>query len=160
MDISTIFLYSIAAILLIVSLIKDTHKTKRAIKKGFGAFKKIIPMLVPLFIIVGVVLSVVTPDMIRTVLGEKSGIVGVIIGLVVGSISFMPPFVTYPLGVELIESGAGYPQVAAFVTTLMAVGLVYWMAETKYFGKKLTIMRNSLALVASSIVALVVWGVM
>jgi len=42
----------------------------------------------------------------------------------------------------------------------MAVGLVYWMAETKYFGKKLTIMRNSLALVASSIVALVVWGVM
>lgn len=160
MDISTIILYGISITLLIISLIKDKEKTKKAIKKGFNSFKKIMPMLIPLFIIVGVVLSVITPDMIKSLLGENTGIVGVVIGLVIGSISFMPPFVTFPLGAELLDSGAGYPQVAAFVTTLMAVGLVYWIAETKYFGKKSTILRNALAFVASGIVALVVWGVM
>jgi uncharacterized membrane protein YraQ (UPF0718 family) len=124
------------------------------------AFKKIVPVLVPLFMIVGIVLSIVTPEMIKTVLGEDSGLIGVLIGMAVGSVAFMPPFVTYPLGAQLLDNGAGYPQVAAFVTTLMAVGLVYWMAETKYFGKKAVILRNGLAFMASGIVAIIVWVVM
>lgn len=160
MDISTIILYGIALVLLIVSIAKDPVKTKKAIRKGWMAFIKILPVLIPLFIIVGVLLSVITPDMIKQILGEESGILGVFIGMIAGSISFMPPFVTYPLGAELLQNGAGYPQVAAFVTTLMAVGLVYWAAETKYFGKKAALLRNSLAFIASGIVAFVVWGVL
>lgn len=160
MDLSTIILYSIAIILLFISLVKDKKKTKMAIKKGWMAFKKILPVLIPLFIIVGVVLSIVTPDMIRSVLGENSGILGVTLGMIVGSIAFIPPFVAYPLGADLLANGAGYPQVAAFVTTLMAVGIVYWMAETKFFGKKAVVLRNSLAFIASGIVAIVIWGVM
>lgn len=160
MDISTIILYLIALTLLLVSLIKDTGKTKKALKKGWMAFIKILPVLIPLFLIVGVVLTLITPDMIQRVMGEDSGFIGVITGMLVGSVAFMPPFVTFPLGAELLEKGAGYPQVAAFVTTLMAVGFVYWMAETKYFGQKAVILRNSLAFLASGIVAIVVWGVM
>ncbi|WP_105617707.1 permease [Vallitalea okinawensis] len=160
MDISSLIMYVLAIILLIISFIKDRSKTKKAIKKGWMAFKKIVPVLVPLFLIVGIVLTVVTPDMIGSLLGEQSGFIGVLIGLVTGSIAFMPPFVTYPLGVELLDKGAGYPQVAALVTTLMAVGLVYWSAETKFFGTKSTILRNGLAFIASITVALVIWGVM
>lgn len=160
MDLSTIILYSIAIILLIISLIKDKKKTKMAVKKGWMAFKKILPLLIPLFIIVGIVLSVVTPDMIRSVLGENSGILGVLLGMIVGSIAFIPPFVAYPLGADLLANGAGYPQVAAFVTTLMAVGIVYWTTETKFFGKKAVFLRNSLAFIASGVVSLVIWGVM
>ncbi len=160
MDLSTIILYSFAIILLVVSLIKDKQKSMKAIKKGWMAFKKIIPVLIPLFMIVGIVLSIVTPEVIKSLLGEESGVLGVLIGMVAGSVAFMPPFVTYPLGAELLENGAGYPQVAAFVTTLMAVGLVYWAAEVKYFGKKAVILRNGLAFLASGIVAVVVWGVM
>ncbi len=130
------------------------------VKKGWMAFKKILPILIPLFLIVGIILTVISPDIIKFSLGENSGIMGVFIGLLVGSIAFMPPFVTYPLGVELLEKGAGYPQVAAFVTTLMAVGIVYFTAETKFFGTKSTILRNGLGFIASLIVALVVWGVM
>jgi len=46
------------------------------------------------------------------------------------------------------------------MTTLMAVGLVYWSAETKFFGSKAVILRNSMAFIASGIVAFVVWMVM
>ena len=160
MDISTIILYSVAIVLLIISFVKDKKKTKAAVKKGWMAFKKIVPVLIPLFIIVGVVLSVITPEMIRFVLGENSGIAGVAIGMVAGSIAFIPPFVAFPLGADLLENGAGYPQVAAFVTTLMAVGIVYWAAEKKFFGNKAVILRNTLAFVASGVVAFVIWGIM
>ena len=160
MDISTIILYGIALVLLIISVIKDPGKTKKAIKKGWMAFVKIIPVLIPLFIVVGVLLSLITPDMIKQVMGEDSGLLGVLTGMLIGSVAFMPPFVTFPLGAELLGHGAGYPQVAAFVTTLMAVGLVYWVAEVKFFGHKAVILRNSLAFIASGVVALVVWGVL
>ncbi len=160
MDISTIILYSVAIVLLVISFAKDRKKTKAAVKKGWMAFKKIVPVLIPLFIIVGVVLSIITPEMIRFVLGENSGIAGVVIGMVAGSVAFIPPFVAFPLGADLLENGAGYPQVAAFVTTLMAVGIVYWAAEKKFFGNKAVVMRNTLAFVASGVVAFVIWGVM
>lgn len=160
MDISTIILYVLAVVLLIISFVKDRKKTKMGVKKGWMAFKKILPILIPLFLIVGILLTIINPDLIKLALGEDSGVIGVLIGLLVGSIAFMPPFVTYPLGVELLEKGAGYPQVAAFVTTLMAVGIVYFTAEKKFFGTKSTVLRNGLGFVASLIVALVVWGVM
>ncbi len=160
MDLSTLILYGIAGLLLILSLIKDRKKTGLAVKKGWKAFVNILPVLIPLFIIVGVLLSLVTPAMIRQIIGADSGILGVILAMLIGSVAFMPPFVTYPLGVQLLENGAGYAQVAALVTTLMAVGLVYWSAEVKFFGTKAVILRNGLAFIASGIVAFVVWGVL
>jgi uncharacterized membrane protein YraQ (UPF0718 family) len=160
LDISTIVLYAVALVLLIFSLIKDVKKTKAAIKKGWMAFLKILPVLIPLFIIVGVALSVINPNMIRMVLGENSGILGVAIGMITGAVAFVPPFVAFPLGADLLEIGAGYPQVAAFVTTLMGVGIVYWAAEKKFFGNKAVLLRNTLAFLASGIVALVVWRIM
>lgn len=159
MDNSTIVLYGISIILLFVSIIKDKQKTKKAVYKGWIAFLNLIPILVPLFLVVGVVLSVLTPQLIKQMLGEESGVFGVLTGMIIGAVAFMPPFVTFPLGAELLSNGAGYPQVAAFMTTLMAVGLVYWAAETKYFGQKAVALRNSLAFIASGIVAVVVWGV-
>lgn len=47
-------------------------------------------------------------------------------------------------------------QIAVFVSTLMMVGIVTMPLEIKYFGKKATILRNSLAFVFSFIVAIVI----
>lgn len=160
MDISTIILYITAIILTIVSLIKSPKKTKMGLKKGWMAFKKILPILVPLFMIVGFVLSIITPETIQSVLGGDTGFIGIIIGVFIGSVTFMPPFVAYPLGAELIEQGAGYAQIAGFVAALMAVGFVYIPTEIKFFGKKSTILRNTLGLLASVIVAIIMWVVM
>ncbi|MDC7220791.1 MAG: permease [Spirochaetales bacterium] len=135
---------------------KDRDKTRKGIKKGFMSFKKILPMLIPMFLIVGVGLTYITPEMIQSVMGKDSGILGVLIGLVMGSIAFMPPFVTFPLGAELIQQGAGLAQVAALVTTLMGVGVVYMQVEIKHFGAASMIRRNMLAVFAAIAVALVV----
>ncbi|SHI00832.1 permease [Clostridium grantii] len=160
MDISTIILYFLAIGLTIFSFIKNPNKTKLGLKKGWMAFKKILPVLIPLFIIVGVLLSLITPHIIKSVLGDDSGFIGIILGVLLGSITFMPPFVAYPLGAELISQGAGYAQIAGFISSVMAVGFVYIPTEIKYFGKKSTILRNILGLIASLIVANIIWVVM
>ena len=77
-------------------------------------------------------------------------------GLIVGSITFMPPFVAYPLGVELLENGAAYPQVAGFLVTLMSVGIVYFAAESKFFSKKAAILRNVVSFIGALIVIVIV----
>jgi len=54
-----------------------------------------------------------------------------------------------------LENGAGYMQIAAFVSTLMMVGIVTLPAEINYFGKKATIIRNATAFGFSFVVAMV-----
>ena len=51
-------------------------------------------------------------------------------------------------------------QVAAFVSTLMMVGVVTIPLEISYFGKRAAWMRNAMAFVFSLIVAAVVGGLM
>jgi len=55
--------------------------------------------------------------------------------------------------VMLLEGGAGYMQIGAFISTLMMVGVVTMPVEIKYFGKKITFLRNLLAFLFSFLVA-------
>jgi uncharacterized membrane protein YraQ (UPF0718 family) len=156
MGIETYIIYGLTIILLIISLIKSKEKTMLGIKKGIKAFTKIVPVLLPMFLFIGILLTVVTPEFISRLLGENSGILGMSFGLIVGSITFMPPFVAYPLGVELLENGAAYPQVAGFLVTLMSVGIVYFAAESKFFSKKAAILRNVVSFIGALIVIVIV----
>jgi hypothetical protein len=47
-------------------------------------------------------------------------------------------------------------QIGAFVSALMMVGVVTMPVEIKYFGKRLTILRNVLAFIFSFVVAYVI----
>lgn len=45
----------------------------------------------------------------------------------------------------LMRGGAGVTQVAAFVSSLMMVGVVTLPMEMRYFGRRAALMRNALA---------------
>ncbi|QMS85282.1 permease [Candidatus Xianfuyuplasma coldseepsis] len=156
MGVSSYIIYALAIILLIVSYIKDTQKTKKGLLKAWKSFRKLMPLILPLFLFIGILLALITPSFISSILGEDSGFLGYVIGMVVGSITFMSPFVAYPLGVELLENGAAYPQVAGFLVTVMSVGLVYFAVESKYFNKKAAVYRNLISFVGAIIVVLIV----
>lgn len=100
-------------------------------------------------------LAILTPEQISKLLGSESGWIGVIAASLIGAITLIPAFVAFPLAAALLQNGAGYMQIAAFVSTLMMVGIVTIPVEIKYFGKKATIIRNVLAFVFSLIVAAV-----
>jgi uncharacterized membrane protein YraQ (UPF0718 family) len=142
-------IYLIAIIFLIISFIKSRQKTKNALIKAWNSFKNILPMLLGVVLLIGLMLSILDTKLISRIIGEKSGALGVLLASAVGSITLIPGFIAFPTAALLLAGGAGYVQIAAFVQTLMMVGIVTLPLEIKYFNKKVAILRNLISLVLS-----------
>lgn len=151
----TITLYIITFVALIASVIKSKKKTILALKKAWKAFENILPQFLSILIIIGFMLAILTPEQISKLLGSESGWLGVLFASIIGSVTLIPGFVAFPLAAALLHNGAGYMQIAAFISTLMMVGIVTMPVEIKYFGKKATFIRNFAAFVFSILVAAV-----
>lgn len=115
-------LYGLAITGLAVSFFKDRGKTKLVLKKAWKAFENILPQFLAILILIGLALAILSPETITKLLGTSSGFWGVLAASVVGSITLIPGFVAFPLAAALLKNGAGYMQIAAFVSTLMMVG--------------------------------------
>lgn len=148
--------YGLAIVLLIFSFIKDKKKTKMALKKAWKAFENILPEFLVVILLVGFLLAVINAETISKIIGSESGWVGVILAAIIGSVTLIPAFVAFPTAALLLENGAGYMQIAAFVSTLMMVGIISLPVEMKYLGKKISVLRNVLAFFFSLIVALII----
>ncbi|MCT4543394.1 MAG: permease [Vallitalea sp.] len=149
-------MYIIAIGLLIVSYYKDKKKTKKAMKKAWKSFNNILPQFLGVILFVGILLAVFDTEFISKIIGAKSGWIGVVVSAIVGAVTLIPGFVAFPTAAMLLQRGAGYMQIGAFISTLMMVGVITAPVEIKYFGKKLTIIRNILAFVFSFIVAYII----
>ncbi|WP_110990725.1 MULTISPECIES: permease [unclassified Mesotoga] len=153
MTVYSIVIYLITGSLLVISLIGSRKKTLMALKKAWRSFEGILPELIAILLFIGLLIALLNPDTISQLLGESSGVWGLLIASVVGSITLIPGFVAFPTAAMLLDNGAGIPQIALFISTLMMVGVVTFPVEKKYFGSGLTIMRNVMAFVFSFIVA-------
>ena len=152
----TIILYVIAGAGLLASLLKDRVKTIKALNKAWKAFEGILPQLLVVLILVAVTLAVLDTATIARYLGSGSGPVGVIIAALVGAITLIPGFVAFPAAAALLNAGAGATQIAAFVSSLMMVGVVTLPMEMKYFGRRAALLRNGFAFIFSFIAAVFV----
>ncbi|AHF08940.1 MULTISPECIES: permease [Dehalobacter] len=152
----TIILYVLAAVLLLLSFLKDKKKTKMALMKAWKSFENILPQFLSILIIIGIMLAVLSPNTISRLIGQQSGWIGMVIAAIVGSVTLIPGFVAFPLAAALLKSGAGFMQIAVFISALMMVGIVTLPLEIKYFGKKAAILRNSLAFMFSFVIAIVI----
>ncbi|MPM45095.1 hypothetical protein SDC9_91780 [bioreactor metagenome] len=121
---STIALYVIPIAALAVSFAKSRQNTKLALKKAWKSFENILPQFLSILVIIGIMLAILTPEQISSMIGSESGWFGVIIASVIGAITLIPGFIAFPLAAALLKSGAGYMQIAAFISTLMMVGVV------------------------------------
>lgn len=148
--------YGVAIVFLVVSYFFNKDKTFIALKKAWSSFEGLLPQLLSVLLLVGLVLSILNPSIISKTIGSNSGWLGVVASALVGAITLMPPYVSFPTAAMLLQAGAGYMQVGAFVSTLMMVGVVTAPVEIKYFGKKLTFLRNIFAFAFSFLVAYVI----
>ena len=156
----SIVLYSVAGILLLVSFIKDKDKTKKSIKIAWKSFEKLIPVVLAMMLFIGITLAVLDQSVITALIGSESGVLGAIIALIIGSIVAIPSFVAFPLGGSLLKAGAGYMQVAALVSTIMAVGIVSLPVEIKYFNKNIAVKRIVLSFMICVVFTAVIGMVM
>ena len=152
----TYILYGVTVLLLSISFFKDKQKTRLSLKKAWKAFENILPQFLVVLLLVGVLLAVLNADVISKMIGSDSGWLGVALAALVGAVTLIPGFVAFPMAAMLLQGGAGYMQIGAFVSALMMVGVVTMPIEIKYFGLKLTIWRNALAFVFSFLVAYII----
>ena len=156
-------LYLSVVILLTFSFLKSLEKTKKALKKALRSMENILPELLSVLMLVSMILVLLDETTISRYLGESSGVSGLMASAIVGAITLIPGFVAFPVAGRLLDSGAGVLQVAAFVTSLMMVGVMTLPMEIKYFGKQAALLRNLFSFIfvfaAASFVALVA-GVM
>lgn len=153
-------LYIGTAVLLLLSYYKDKQKTKKALLKAWKAFENILPQFLVVILLVSLLLAALDHQMILKIIGTESGWLGTLLAALVGAVTLIPGFVAFPIAALLLKGGAGYMQIAAFVSSLMMVGVVTLPVEIQYFGKRLALYRNTLAFGFSFLVAFVINKVM
>ena len=139
--------YGATLALLLLSYLKNKQKTKQALKKSWKSFENILPQFLAILLLIGFMLALVDEQTISKLLGKESGLLGMGIAATIGSITLIPGFIAFPLAASLLAAGAGFGQIAMFLSTLMMVGLVTLPLEITYFGKQIAIKRNIYAFI-------------
>lgn len=143
------WLYAVALTALAVSFVADRSRTLAAVRSAAASFAKLLPTIAAMMLLVGLITALVSPSAMARLLGPASGASGVALALGIGSAVMLPSFVAFPLAGSLLKAGAGYPQVAAFLGTVMAVGVATLPLEARTLGWRAAILRNALALVTA-----------
>lgn len=149
-------LYTITIILVLFSLCLDRKKTQVAMRKAWQALKNVFPQFIGVIVLVGIMLAILNPQMISQMIGDAAGWWGVFLASVLGAVTFIPGFVAFPTAAMLLENGAGYMQIGAFISSLMMVGVMTYPVEVKYFGRKVALFRNCFAFIFSFLVAFII----
>lgn len=149
-------LLGITGISTLVSILFDIRKTFLGIKKGLKMFIGILPLFLNVLILVSFFLFLVPAEVLVKWLGKNSGWFGIFTAAILGSISLIPGFIAYPLCSILIKNGVSYKIIAIFITTLMMVGILTLPIEAKYFGMKVSILRNILSFLGAIIIGLII----
>lgn len=141
---------------LIVSAIVDIRKTGKALKTAGKKFLALLPSFLIMLAAVSVILTLIPEETIVRILGKEDIFGGTVIASLLGSITFMPGFVVFPLAGILVTKGVAYTVLAGFTTTLMMVGVLTYPIEKEFFGIKITIIRNVLSFIIAIIISLVI----
>ncbi|MCF8009336.1 MAG: permease [Halanaerobiales bacterium] len=148
----------ITIVLLIYTVFKDIKKAKKALVRAFIKAVNILPMLLVIIVMIGLIFGFIPPDLIKSYLGSDNNIIQIVLASLFGALTMIPSLVALPLAGSLIEAGASYTPVAAFITTLTMVGFVTLPIELKELGKKVTVLRNVFAFIFAVIIALLIGG--
>jgi uncharacterized membrane protein YraQ (UPF0718 family) len=151
---SSIFMI-VTLVTILVSALVNAHKTWQGLQKGIKMLLKLLPPFITIIILVSVFLAVVPQETLVKYLGKESGVVGMVIAALLGSIALIPGFIAYPLGAMLLDNGVSYQVIAVFITTLMMVGILTLPIEIKYFGVRVSLLRNALSFVGALLIGLI-----
>jgi len=112
----TVALYLIVAALLVVAVRRGDGTARRAIDFTRVDFLHLLPRLVLGVIGAGFLARLLPQEAVLELIGPESGLRGVLTASLAGALTPGGPVVGFALGSAALKSGAGLPQVMAFVT--------------------------------------------
>ena len=139
-----IFLYIFTCICLLLSFLADKKKTKKSLRVAYAKFLKILPPFLSMLILISILLYLIPQEIIMKILGSNNKYLGTLLASIFGSLTLMPGFIAFPLAGILRQQGVPYMVLSAFTSTLMLVGILTFPIERRFFGTKVTIIRNAI----------------
>lgn len=112
----TIVLYVLVVVMLGVAARRRDGSARLAVKRGLGEFLHLLPRLAVGVIGSGFLARAMPQEVVTAWLGQDSGLLGVVLASIAGGLTPGGPVVGYALGSAALKSGAGLPQVMAYVT--------------------------------------------
>ena len=123
------YLYIVAGLALLISLVFSRSKTIRGLKVAARRFIRILPAFLVMLILTSVVLYLVPDELISRYLGSDNKFTAMALASLLGSITIMPGFIAFPLCGILLKKGVLFMVLSAFTTTLMMVGVLTYPIE-------------------------------
>jgi uncharacterized membrane protein YraQ (UPF0718 family) len=151
----TAVIWGIAGAGLLLSWAKSREKTRAALRFARRAFLSLAPSVLAIIWTIGFILTFLPSGLVLTTIGRDAGVLGVIMAAAFGSVVLIPAFIAFPLAASFLRQGADVRAIAAFVTTLVMVGVITAPLEAKFFGRKFVLWRNSLSFVFALAIAFV-----
>ncbi|MCK7478138.1 MAG: permease [Candidatus Moduliflexus flocculans] len=156
----TAVIWGIAGAGLLLSWAKSREKTLAALRFFLKSFLSLAPSIVAIIWAIGFILTFLPSEQFLRTIGPEAGLQGIILAAVLGSVVLIPAFIAFPLAASFIRQGADIGAIAAFVTTLVMVGVLTALLEAKSFGKRFALWRNSLSFVFALVIAIVMGAVL
>jgi uncharacterized membrane protein YraQ (UPF0718 family) len=109
-------LWVIVAVLVGVAALRSASLVETGFREGALDFLRLTPRVAIGVVGSGYVAAVLPPEVLASVLGPKSGILGTAIATLAGALTPGGPVVGFSVGVAALKSGAAAPQVIAYTT--------------------------------------------
>ncbi len=158
-----VFAFSALLALLALWLLLIAHRrqdgsAKAGLREGTIDFLHLLPRLAVGVIGAGFIAKAMPQDLVTEWLGPSSGVGGVTLAALAGALTPGGPVVGFALGAAALKSGAGLPQVMAFVTgwSLYTLNRVLvWEVPT--MPVRFVVIRTLVSLPFPFLVAGVIW---
>ncbi len=122
------------------------QKLKAAATGTLKSLRIITPMLLATIGLIGLFKTYITPEMLHT-LFNGTALHDMLMGVGFGGVSVGQPFLSYIIGGELLDEGASFYGVTAFILSFVTLGVVQLPMEFSIFGFRFALVRNLLSLI-------------
>ena len=141
MIVPTIVMAVLALILIVIAYSKGEGQHLTGLQSAFKMTVQILPLLIFAFIVAGMIQVLLPQQLVAKWIGAESGFLGILIGTVAGGLSPGGPYVSLPIAVGLLKSGAGVGTMVAYLTGWSLWALTRIPMELGILGWKLTLIR-------------------
>jgi uncharacterized membrane protein YraQ (UPF0718 family) len=131
---------------------KNRNGQKRALSQTIMAFKKSIPILMAVLMLLALAEALIPKEVYRLIFTGNE-LLDPFVGAVAGSIAGGNPITSYILGGELRQQGVSLLAVTAFLVAWVTVGILQLPAEALMLGRRFAVIRNGVSFVLSIVIA-------
>lgn len=142
-----LLLFAMCGVLLLVGGKRRDGSNGAGLWTGARMFISLLPLLVLAFTLAGLLQVVVSPEFIRSWLGEETGWQGVVLAVGCGGIILGGPYAVFPIIAEVYRSGAGLGAAVAMISGWALLGVAQLIMGVTFIGVRFTFIRTLIVLV-------------